>query len=181
MIPLVLRIRKKILVNCRRFCKTKLYCYYTSGSNYQFKVVFPIETATSLDHLSGFASNDVFLNNAMHRFDIGQKLFFCHDNNNIIGYGWKAPLTQKIYVWEIANSIHFQQPVDVLYDFYVNPNYRRKGIYKSILHYIINDDIEQTLMVIYADINNYPSNKAINECGFHYIHTISFTHNVIAL
>ena len=174
-------ITKIILYNYKRFFKTKLYCYYTRGTNYQFKVLFPIETAESLRHLSNYVCDDVLLRNAKRRFDLGQILFFCHDNNNIIGYGWKVPTTKMIYVWEVANNIHFQQPVDVLYDFYVNPNYRRKGIYKSILHYIINDNVGKSLMVIYANTLNFPSNKAIKDCGFHYIHTISFINNVIAI
>ncbi len=181
MASLFFLIRKKILENFKRYFKTKLYCYYIKGSNYQFEVVFPIDTAVSLKDLSDFVCNDVLLRNAKHRFDLGQKLYFCYDNKILVGYGWKVPITQKIYVWEIANSIHFQQPVDVLYDFYVNPNYRRKGIYKSLLNYIINDGDDKTLMVIYANTLNIPSNKAIKACGFRNIRTISFIHNLIAI
>lgn len=176
-------IKKKILVNYQRYLKTQLYLYYTRGARYQYEKVFPIDIATSLHQLSSFVCDKDFMIIAKHRFSLGQTLFYCYDNNVIVGYGWKVSRINQFYAWEIGNNIHFHQPVDVLYDFYVYPDYRRRGIYKSILRFIANTSIENVLMVIYAETANDPSNTAIRECGFHLVKTINFvsSHRIISL
>lgn len=163
----------------KRYFKTKLLCYYIHGCNYQYNIVFPIKVASSIQHLSNIKCDEDFLIAAKERFHYGQILYYCCDKNAIVGYGWKASNNSIFYVWEIANNIHFSQNVEILYNFFVYPKYRRRGIYKSILHYIINHSSEESLLVIYADSNNIGSNKAIVECGFHLIDTLSFFSNKI--
>lgn len=171
----------KLYNSYKRVFKNKFYCYYIYGGGRQFQILYPIGTATSLCQLSHFVCDKSFIDNANHRFLLGHILYYCHDKKTIIGYGWKIPNVKKNYAWEIASMIHFKNPVDILYDFYVNPNYRRRGIYKSLLNFIVNCSTNKSKIIIYAEITNYPSNKAIKECGFNYFKKISFLSSHLSL
>lgn len=173
------RIMVKILTAFKRVFSTTLYCYYVKSSRYQFDEVIPIQVASSICQLSDIKCDDYFLQIAIEKFKSGHRLFYCCDNGHLIAYGWLAECLTSYYAWEIANDIQFPQSVDVLCDFYVNPNYRRKGIYKSLLHFMINDCTEKKLLSIYAESTNVPSNKAIISCGFRFVSKLTHFSNKI--
>lgn len=175
----VSRIIDKILILYRRYFQTTLYLYYIKGSNYEWKEVYPIYVATTILQLSNVCCDDAFRRLAERRFHYGQHLIFSCDNATIIGYGWRIPITKAIYSQEIANDILFPKPIDVLYDFYVNPNYRKRGLYKSLLHFIINNSTENTRLVIYVESTNNPSIKAINSCGFRFVSKVTHFSNKV--
>lgn len=163
------RVKRIILSAYERFFKTTLFCYYINKSKYQYNEVYPISVASSIEQLSEVCCDEGFRQLAKERFDLGHRLIYCCENATLIGYGWRVNNIQSFYAWEIANDIMFPQPVDVLYDFFVDPSYRKRGIYKSLLHFIINDSSGKSLLAIYADSTNVPSNKAIISCGFHFV------------
>lgn len=175
----ILRLGIKVYLIYKRYFKTRLKCYYTRGNKHQFNIVIPIQSARSVQQLPTFNFDNAFLQTAYNRFKLNHQLFFCVDNNIIVGYGWKATGLRKFYAWEIAHNVIFNQAVDVMYDFFVDEKYRRKGIYKSMLHYIINDATKNSILFIYAETANYPSNKAIEDCGFQYIDTVNNLSNKI--
>lgn len=173
------RLKVKILMGFKRFFKTTLYCYYIKSRRYQFEEIFPIQVASSICQLSEIKCDDSFLKIAIERFNSGHRLFYCCDNGILIAYGWLTECLTSYYAWEIANDIQFPQSVDVLCDFYVDPNYRRRGIYKSLLHFIINDCTEKKLLSIYAESTNVPSIKAIKSCGFRFVSKLTHFSNKI--
>lgn len=163
------RIKILILTAFERFFHTALYCYYIKSCKYQYKVVYPIQKASSIHQLSDIKCDDSFLKDAVEKFKSGHRLFFCSDNGNLIAYGWLTNSITSYYAWEIANTIHFNQPVMVLYNSFVSPNYRRRGIQKSLIHARINENIEGVLLAVYAESTNIPSIKAITSCGFSFV------------
>ena len=174
-------INTRIKMAYHRYFKTVLCVYIIKRSSCPSNETYQIRVAESLYQLSTIKCNDDFLRTAQKRFSIGHRLFFYCDNEKIVGTGWITRKTSSFYAWEIANAIHFQNSVEVLYDFYVHPDFRRRGIYKSLLRSIINDSIEKdSLFAIYAESSNYASNKAIVDTGFELVGQLShFSNNVI--
>jgi len=150
----------------QRYFKKKILCYYSRSKKHSFEEIFPIMKANNLDEMNGIVLNETFRINAAKRFDLGHRIYYCCDKNNLIAYGWKTGITKSYYSWEIANKIYFNKPVYLLYDSYVNPVYRRRGIQKSLLHARMNDCEEGSLIAVYAEPSNTPSIKAITNCGF---------------
>jgi GNAT superfamily N-acetyltransferase len=176
---LSIRIVNEIISLFHRFFKNELLCYYIRGSKYDYDEIFPIRKASRINHLIGVVCDDAFRNIAQKRFDIGHSLFYCCDDNVLIAYGWKTGITMSYYSWEIANSINFQQSVIVLYDSFVSPNYRRRGIQKSLIHARINDCEDGTIVAVYAEPLNIASNKAISHCGFSLVAKLThFSHKI---
>ena len=134
MIKILRNIYVFILSAINRYCRCKLLCYYIRGSKYQYNEVYPIKVASSIEQLTEVYCEDSFRELAKKRFNLGHRLFYCCDNNELIAYGWLTGYTTTYYAWEIANEIIFHQSVAVLYDSFVSPNYRRRGIQKSLLH-----------------------------------------------
>ena len=173
------RIKVKIITAYERYFKTRLFCYYVKSSKYQFKEVYPIQVASSICQLSDIRCDDTFLQTAIDRFKSGHRLFYCCDNGTLIAYGWLTGYTTTYYAWEIANIIIFHQPVAVLYDSFVSPNYRRRGIQKSLIHARINWNNEGVLLAVYAESTNVPSIKAITSCGFRLVSKLTHFSNKI--
>lgn len=172
-------IKVKILTAFERYFKTTLLCYYIKSSKYKYKEVFPIQVASSISQLSDISCDASLLQNAIKRFESGHQLFYCCDNGVLVGYGWRVVGVLSYYAWEIASDICFKQSVDVLYDFFVNKDYRKRGIYKSLLHFIINNSEDNSILAIYAEASNIPSIKAIISCGFRFVSKLTHFSNKI--
>lgn len=179
MIKPLRNIYRLVYTTFNRYCRCTLLCYYIRGRKYQYEEVFPVKIASSLGQLTKVCCDDAFRKQANYRFNLGHRLFYCCDKETLIAYGWLTGYTTSYYAWEIANNIIFHHSVAVLYDSYVNPNYRRRGIQKSLLHSRINNCEEGTLLVVYAESTNIPSNKAIISCGFSFVAKLTHFSNKI--
>ena len=174
---IVSRVVNKLTTTFKRYLSNCLCCYSIKANNYEYKISFPICTISSLEELSKIECENDFVAVAKIRISAGHQLVCCCDNNRIIASGWHAKDVSNFYAWEIAGDIKFHNPVDVLYDFYVKPTYRGKGIYQSLLHFIINNSMADKVLVIYAEKSNKISNLAILKCGFHILTTITHFNN----
>ena len=135
-----------------------------------------ITIASSLEELSELTSIDSIddIDVYVQRFKEGDTLYYLADKSRIIARGWLKENTDSFYVWETACSIHFDNKVSVLYDFYVVPGYRKRGLYKKLLIGIVGNHNDKDILVIYALNSNKISLHTIEKCGFKKIGTFCF-------
>ena len=108
------------------------------------------------------------------RFDKGELCFFCVNNRRLISYGWVCEHVSSFYLYEIASNVHLSRPVNMLYDFWVHPQYRGRKIYSEMLLFICDKLVDCKSNVIYAEENNSISLRAINNVGFSEVGRVSF-------
>jgi len=95
--------------------------------------------------------------------------------NKILGYLWIS-FKEKVYITEFEREIKFRSNTAYLYDGFISPNLRRKGLFKKIL--------ENTLLLlkvrniekvyVYTSVINDGVNKALRALYFKPVKIIKF-------
>ncbi len=86
-------------------------------------------------------------------------------------WGWGAQNEKQFNVLEINRRCEIPDDVSVLYHFYTNENYRRRGYYTELLRRIVASNSKK-YCIIYAYDYNIASRTAIQKSGFTYIATL---------
>lgn len=109
------------------------------------------------------------------RLQNGEKCYFVEIDGKMIAYGWRSGIPKvDFFVYEVAVNMQLSTDAYILYDFWVAPEYRRKGIYRNMLSKMVEDIGTDGKSVIYAETNNVASRKAISNIGFLTCGKISF-------
>ena len=91
--------------------------------------------------------------------------FFLKNKNEIISSGWVCIKKNKKWnIEEIDKKINFKDK-KILYDFETIKKFRNKGYYTLLLKLIQNNYLKKKLL-IYTQVNNRASVKAITKSGF---------------
>lgn len=98
------------------------------------------------------------------------KSHFCVlDEDDHFGcWGWYHKGESKFYVLEIDKKIIIPENAAVLYHFFTNENYRRRGYYTELLQNIVLH-CGRNYAIIYAYGTNMASTGAIKKAGFRFV------------
>lgn len=176
-----MRIVNKVKTYSRRYLKNKceVYVMYPEQRRNEDKYneAYPIKVNPDICVVP-----EKLKQNFSERIYSGEKCYFVEVSGKVVAYGWRSGTPKVIfYVYEIAGSMQLSTDAYILYDFWVSPEYRRKGIYKNMLQKMISDIGPDGKSVIYAEIDNYASSKAILSVGFQHCGQISFVRKRIII
>lgn len=101
-------------------------------------------------------------------------LAYCYIyQGEVVHYSFLANNEIKVYTSEILGNISFSKSL-YIYNCYTNEKHRGKGIFKSILNYIINNcPGDESFISIAATKDNISSNSVIRSLGFNLNKTIN--------
>ena len=170
---IVSRAINKLRATFNRNYTNQVLCFADGREINPVQPSFPIQAAVTSEALTNLDLPSHFMDFAMQRLNNGTELIYCCEDETLIAYGWRTKNVNRFYVYEIAGDIVFDKPVDVLYDFVVLPQYRNRGIYKSMLRFLLSTRTVGRHSVIYADSDNAASLKVIRVCGFQEVGKVS--------
>lgn len=96
------------------------------------KIETKIPVEIRLASISDFKGTPLLGGEALKRLREGDLCFIAVWNDMIAGYLW-ATFKRKVYVQEIEREVSFKTGDVYLYDGYVLPDFRRKGLLKKLL------------------------------------------------
>lgn len=103
--------------------------------------------------------------NIKKRFD--EKSHFCVlvEDDHYGCWGWYNTQSSDFYLLEIDRTVVIPNDTAVLFHYYSNPDYRRKGFYYDLLRNVALKN-GQNYSVIYAYDTNPASSNAIKKAGY---------------
>jgi len=112
---------------------------------------------------------------ALKRLNDGDLCFIALWKGIIIAYMW-ATLKRKVYVPEFEREIVFKNGEGYLYDGFVFPVFRRKGLFKKMveeaLHYLKSQNIKKAYGITLT--TNESSQRVMRDKGFYAVRLVKF-------
>lgn len=106
----------------------------------------------------------------IRRFEAGRQCHAAWMDNRIVSYGWVS-FDQEM-VGEVNLRLNLLMGEAYIWDCATLPAYRRRGLYGSLLSYILRDLAAQQVVCrawIGTDLANIASQRGIARAGFHHI------------
>ena len=168
-----MKITDKISTQIHRLFLDKCLVFMISGENADIGT--NVQIAKSIKELNEKISNtEIDEETLTERFNDSDELYYLEESGQMVAYGWVRKNATDFYVYETACTVSFSKNVNVLYDFYVNPSFRRKGYYSSLLKTIISVSEKNERLIIYALSTNENSIKGIKKSGFSFVGEVSY-------
>ena len=112
---------------------------------------------------------------ALKRLNNGDLCFIALWEGIIIGYMWTT-LKRKVYIPEFEREIAFKDEEGYLYDGFVFPDFRRKGLFKKMveesLHYLKSQNVKRVKGITVT--TNRASERVMRDTGFYAVRLVRF-------
>ena len=105
---------------------------------------------------------------AKKRFSENSHFALITEDNHFGCWGWYTTKPKEFYVLEIDSESVIPPDTSILYHYFSNENYRRKGYYVELLQNVVAS-CKKDYAVIYAYDTNPASSGAIRKAGFKYM------------
>ena len=117
-------------------------------------------------------SPDAFLTESQRRRDLGNHLYTLVRDGRLVFYGWLVDRQERSEDPLMGQVFFPPEDAAVVFDCYVHPLARGRGLYAQALHHMLNDAralsrAGQVCMAAFAD--NLISNHVIRKIGFRYM------------
>lgn len=113
------------------------------------------------------------LSQAQRRFDSNEVLYSIIIDNTLAHWGWFAPGGRTHIFTDTQMKFESQMNSAVLYDFYTEPHFRKRGLYRACMTAMIEDARSLGITTVYISVShdNIASKSAIESVGFSPIKT----------
>ncbi len=101
------------------------------------------------------------------RFSQGHHFCVVTENDHYGCWGWYTTSDKAFLVSEINRSSPVPSDATILFHYYTNENFRRKGYYYDLLRFIAST-VKKDYAIIYAYDTNPASSNAIRKAGFRF-------------
>jgi CelD/BcsL family acetyltransferase involved in cellulose biosynthesis/GNAT superfamily N-acetyltransferase len=116
---------------------------------------------SKFDHFHNINKHPEYWAEAFQRLKKGDVFLAAEHNETIVGFAWIMEGKSK-YVFEVKTEIHFNKPIQLIYDCVIHPDYRKKKIFSFFLRHIIESNLNSE-KIIYCRRNNIASRRAIEQ------------------
>jgi len=139
------------------------------------KIEIKIPVEIKLASIGDFERYPLLKDEALKRLSEGDLGFIAVWNGMIAGYLW-ASFKRKVYIQEFEREISLKIGEVYLYDGFVLPDFRRKGLFKKLLeetlHYFKSLNVKKANA--YALTSNKAPQKAFRALGFRTVRLVKF-------
>jgi GNAT superfamily N-acetyltransferase len=128
-----------------------------------------------LASIRDFERSPLLKDEAAKRLNEGDLGFIAVWNGMVVGYLW-ASFKRKVYLGEIEREVSFKTGGVYLYDGFVLPNFRRKGLFKKLLEEALQYFKSRNVKKANAGTltNNKAPQKAFKALGFSTVRLVKF-------
>jgi RimJ/RimL family protein N-acetyltransferase len=116
-------------------------------------------------------SRERFLGAALARLEAGERAYTVCLDGKLAHSGWLIPRQHESRMSEVGQTLHLPPNSAVLYDFYTQPGFRGRGLYRATINHMLADlSRDPTLEFVYISVlaDNLASRKVIERLGFTY-------------
>ena len=99
-----------------------------------------------------------------------EKSHFCviTDDGHYGCWGWYTTAADDFYVLEIDRTSKIPENASVLFHYFANPDFRRRGYYYDLLRKVASENGKE-YSIVYAYDTNPASSNAIKKAGYKYV------------
>lgn len=156
-----------------KYVKAFLWERHLADEIPEMEAKIPVEIR--LASIRDFKRSPLLKDVALKRLSGGDLGFIAVWNGMIAGYLW-ASFKRKVYMQECEREISCKIGEVYLYDGFVLPDFRRKGLFKKLLeetlHCFKSRNVKKASA--YALTSNKASQKAFRALGFHTVRLVKF-------
>jgi len=116
-------------------------------------------------------NRNAFLSSALARLEHGESAYTVSVDGRLAISGWMATNRAPSYIPEVKQSMTVPPGSVALYDFFVHPDFRGRGLYRATIGHMLHAAfaVEGTQYVYISTLaDNLPSKHAIETIGFEY-------------
>lgn len=117
-------------------------------------------------------TKEAFLSSALARLEHGQSVFSIAVEGRLASYGWMVKNEIQSVATEVQQSIALAEGGATMYDFYTDPAFRGRGLYRATLTHVLlaafeDKQVNRFHASVLAD--NRPPRHVVESSGFQYI------------
>jgi len=139
------------------------------------KIIIKMPVDIRLASIGDFKGSPILKDEALKRLSKGDLGFIAIWNGMIIGYLWVS-LKREAYIPEFERAISLKNGEAYLYDTFIFPDFRRKGLNKKLLeemlHYLKSQNVKKANT--YVLTTNKAPQKALRALGFRPVRLVKF-------